>query len=1166
MNPQQIEDQIKGLLGLNIGGALPATSSSPGPLQAASSTEEPSAPPPPGAYPRHKHEREQPRNDSEKQRKIKKRQKAEGERSDTCGDLEGEEAPCTTEKFLLSQANKEAKLPNPQDYKPPEPVIQFLAAKYLRPLKEKSTKFVRAKWFCHLCEYHCDNLSKCYEHYTDTRHSRLTRLKEIDFTLENIPSPNKLQCDSLNSLLANNQKEFGLSQEDVEYRHLVANTIGEMLEEQIPGSKIRLYGSSLTGFALKSSNINLDLLIPASVRPHLALLKSLEALKSSSEFRSVQDDFNSKYPAIKFLTSNGIPVELSLNNQVALQTSMILRDYLSFDPRIALLGVNFRYWASITKLDRQTEGTLPAHTFAILLIYFLQQTDEPVVPCIHDHLGDDEDVYDPSSMEKIRLSWRSSNTDSPAELWFKLFQFYSLQFNTSELVVSIRKTQHTTNEEKNWKSRKLAIEDPYSTKRNLCSIIQHPSVFHYITDTLKTGFLYFGTIQTSHGPIITRILPSEGEEEDEEEGLADWTLESWLACKGTQLTKKQFETVIRLVPKNMVTFTFNAKHLTDGSVPTVVCAVCSSEGHVANNCPEAQLPELQPLPSLNQYYVRMLDKLCLDAMRHREPTATELAHRDHIMRDLNGYIRRFFKNAVLTLFGSSSNGFAFRNSDLDISLTFTNQPTPENIDCIQIIEELAERIKRMSGVRNVEAITSAKVPIIKLFYQNLKVEADISLYNVLARENTKLLSLYADLDQRVRPLGYMAKTFAKICDIGDASRGSLSSYAYILMMIFYLQQTSPPVIPVLQELYTGDKPENVVDGWNAWFQTDKKVLSKWKTENVASLGQLWVGFLSFYAGDWDDRMFVVSIRQKEPLTKFEKMWNSHCIAIEDPFELSHNLGVGISRRMNLYIKKTFINGRSLFGHPKQGLMRMFPPSGRTMPEDYFLDHRKLTDGAPPNDRGCRACGKIGHLVVDCPRKRAADMKKKMNKERARTQSEQTGVESMERRDGRNRTRSEIPAAQLEEKLGKLNLSSTKHGKEAMASQQSVPRIKSKSVSEASKKSSSKSKQPQNDKLPKLEIFNYNSVRQTEATVTAFDYLHAPLCIDTATSKQETAQQKQTTMSTKKKPRTRNKAKPVISSASVKHTVDEDLIDLAENYLLMMSCRDAEKKSHQSFVI
>jgi hypothetical protein len=47
-------------------------------------------------------------------------------------------------------------------------------------------------------------------------------------------------------------------------------------------------------------------------------------------------------------------------------------------------------------------------------------------------------------------------------------------------------------------------------------------------------------------------------------------------------------------------------------------------------------------------------------------------------------------------------------------------------------------------------------------------------------------------------LGYMVKFFAKMNDIGDASRGSLSSYAYILMAIFYLQQCNPPVLPVLQ--------------------------------------------------------------------------------------------------------------------------------------------------------------------------------------------------------------------------------------------------------------------------------------------------------------------------------------------------------------------------------
>ena len=47
----------------------------------------------------------------------------------------------------------------------------------------------------------------------------------------------------------------------------------------------------------------------------------------------------------------------------------------------------------------------------------------------------------------------------------------------------------------------------------------------------------------------------------------------------------------------------------------------------------------------------------------------------------------------------------------------------------------------------------------------------------------------------------------KECDIGDASKQTLSSYAYMLMMIYFLQQISPPVLPVLQEMYEGEQPE-----------------------------------------------------------------------------------------------------------------------------------------------------------------------------------------------------------------------------------------------------------------------------------------------------------------------------------------------------------------------
>ena len=48
-------------------------------------------------------------------------------------------------------------------------------------------------------------------------------------------------------------------------------------------------------------------------------------------------------------------------------------------------------------------------------------------------------------------------------------------------------------------------------------------------------------------------------------------------------------------------------------------------------------------------------------------------------------------------------------------------------------------------------------------------------------------------------------------------KGALSSHAYNLMMIHYLQRVQ--VLPVLQELYDGEsQPVHTVEGVNTWFQ------------------------------------------------------------------------------------------------------------------------------------------------------------------------------------------------------------------------------------------------------------------------------------------------------------------------------------------------------------
>uniref|UniRef100_A0A3Q0SHI7 CCHC-type domain-containing protein n=1 Tax=Amphilophus citrinellus TaxID=61819 RepID=A0A3Q0SHI7_AMPCI len=228
-------------------------------------------------------------------------------------------------------------------------------------------------------------------------------------------------------------------------------------------------------------------------------------------------------------------------------------------------------------------------------------------------------------------------------------------------------------------------------------------------------------------------------------------------------------------------------------------------------------------------------------------------------------------------------------------------------------------------LRNILPITTAKVPIVKFYHVRTGLEGDISLYNTLALHNTHLLATYAAIDRRVKILCYAMKVFAKI--------------------------------------YDGKKPEILVDGWNVYFFDDLKP-SHWPHygKNTETVGELWLNLLRFYTEDFDFREHVVCVRQLARLTTFNKQWTSKYIVIEDPFDLNHNLGAGLSRKMTNFIMKALINGRRVFGTP----VRHFPPVYPSQME-YFFDPEVLTEGeVAPNDRCCRICGKIGHFMKDCP--------------------------------------------------------------------------------------------------------------------------------------------------------------------------------------------------------
>lgn len=116
----------------------------------------------------------------------------------------------------------------------------------------------------------------------------------------------------------------------------------------------------------------------------------------------------------------------------------------------------------------------------------------------------------------------------------------------------------------------------------------------------------------------------------------------------------------------------------------------------------------------------------------------------------------------LSLFGSSVNNFGFRGSDLDICLRFGSDAPPPGLDPSNMVVKVAKALDKHGDFHKVMYIKSAKVPIVKFVIKNLELDGDISLYNCLALNNSRMLKMYSLIDKRVRIIGYCAKVFAKV--------------------------------------------------------------------------------------------------------------------------------------------------------------------------------------------------------------------------------------------------------------------------------------------------------------------------------------------------------------------------------------------------------------------
>ncbi|XP_038650167.1 terminal uridylyltransferase 4-like isoform X1 [Scyliorhinus canicula] len=1088
---------------------------------------------------------------------------------------------------------------------------------YISRLVKRSSEYPSCQYLCKLCLVHIENIQGAHKHIKEKRHKKNIAEKQEENELRNLVPPTPDHLAALNSAVLQAAQQEGISEQDFQVRENIVNEMEKIIQQHLPDCSLRLYGSCLTRFAFKTSDINIDVKFPPHLNQPDVLIQVLDIIKNSSLYSDVESDFHAKVPIIYCRDiKSGLICKVSAGNDVACLTTNLLAALAKLEPRLIPLVLAFRCWARVCHIDCQAEGGIPSYSFTLMVIFFLQQRQEPLLPAYlgswiegfdlkridEYHLkGMQNDEYvlwehrpansgetkntsngegkssnkadhrksanktteitEPNNQSsslkekqgKAALKCSSTHQVSLGHLWLELLKFYTLEFALEEYVICIRVKDLVAREHKNWPKRRIAIEDPFALKRNIARSLNSQMVFEYILERFRTAYKYFASPQMKDGiklkpdarkkgkvnnkkpakseersgnccqpqkgtavrndikepstdessdcgtqvytnasvePTATVIkdfehlelntvspsnsgiavnfkkcdlgkpgidnctrdsserLPScdsveqstrtlevadSSESCSKQAGLKELghgSMENVMppaslqlhrhkdSCKlgvhcseGTNCTASCVSTTSQIctteteAPSCTVIddtgnasetgelhYVFEKSILTNGKTPTIVCSICKRDGHSKNDCPEDfKKIDLKPLPPMINKFRQILDLVCTRCYDELSPM--EEQNREQTLASLERFIRKEFDDkARLCLFGSSKNGFGFRDSDLDICMTLEGHETAEKLNCKEIIEGLAKVLKKHPGLRNILPITTAKVPIVKFEHRQSGLEGDISLYNTLAQHNTRMLATYAALDPRVRYLGYTMKVFAKRCDIGDASRGSLSSYAYVLMVLYFLQQRKPPVIPVLQEIFDGKEvPQRMVDGWNAFFFADIEVLKKKLPElgtNIESVGELWLGLLRFYTEEFDFKEYVISIRQKKLLTTFEKQWTSKCIAIEDPFDLNHNLGAGVSRKMTNFIMKAFINGRKLFGTP------VYPHPG--METDYFFDSKILTDGElAPNDRCCRICGKIGHYMKDCPKRRR--MKKKENEKDEEKDSKEEEKELREKR-------------------------------------------------------------------------------------------------------------------------------------------------------------------------
>ncbi|XP_034078055.1 poly(A) RNA polymerase, mitochondrial isoform X2 [Gymnodraco acuticeps] len=271
----------------------------------------------------------------------------------------------------------------------------------------------------------------------------------------------------------------------------------------------------------------------------------------------------------------------------------------------------------------------------------------------------------------------------------------------------------------------------------------------------------------------------------------------------------------------------------------------------------------------------------------------------------------FFPECTIMPFGSSVNGFGKLGCDLDMFLDLDgisgkNATMPksglfleyqmkranfERIVTQNILSVIGECVDQFGpGCVGVQKILNARCPLVRFTHQPSGFQCDLTANNRVAMKSTELLYLYGELDPRVRHLVFTVRCWARAHGITSSIPGAwISNFSLTIMVLFFLQRRSPPIIPTLDHLrdLAGPEDKSVIEDNDCTFVSD---FSKIQLEsNTETLEQLLCEFFEFYASFCFSKLSI-NIRKGKEQNKLPAV----PLHIQNPFETTLNVSKNVN--------------------------------------------------------------------------------------------------------------------------------------------------------------------------------------------------------------------------------------------------------------------------------